>query len=76
MEEKKIEEEVVEEVEEEEVVEIPEEPTEEVVEAEVELEPEGEKCECYSVEPPKHPWKPTFVFGVYDCSLCGRRVKK
>lgn len=79
MEEKKTQEEVIEEVEEE-VVEAPEEPVEEDVEVEVEEEPEPEpeeeKCECYSVEPPKHPWKTTFTFGTFDCKLCGRRVKK
>lgn len=76
MEEKKIEEEVVEESVEE-VVETPEEPVEEdvEVEGEPEPEPEEEKCECYSIEPPKHPWKTTFTFGTFDCKLCGRRVK-
>ena len=80
MEEKKTKEMVVEETEEEvveeEIVETPEEPTEEEAEVEVEPELEEEKCKCYSVEPPKHPWKSTWSFGVYDCSLCGRRVKK
>jgi len=75
LEEKKIEEEVVEDVEEEELVEIPEDLIEEDSEAEVESEPE-EKCVCYSVEPPKRPWKSTYVFATYDCTLCGRRVKK
>ncbi len=75
MEEKKTQEEVIEEVEEE-VVETPEEPVEEDVEVEAEPGPEEEKCECYSVEPPKHPWKTTFTFGTFDCKLCGRRVKK
>ena len=76
MEVKKIEEEVVEDVEEEELVEIPEDLIEEDSEVEVEFEPEEEKCACYSVEPPKRPWKSTFVFATYDCTLCGRRVKK
>ena len=79
MEEKKIEEEVVEDVEEEleeeEFEEIPEDLIEEDSEVEVEPEPE-EKCVCYSVEPPKRPWKSTYVFATYDCTLCGRRVKK
>lgn len=35
-----------------------------------------EQCECYSVAPPKRPWKTTFTFGTYDCTLCGRRLKK
>jgi len=75
LEEKKIKEEVVEEVEEE-VVETPEESTEEGVKEEVEPEPEEEKCECYSVDPPKQPWRSTFAFGTYQCKLCGRRMKK
>ncbi len=75
MEEKKTEEEVVEKTKKEEVVETPEEPIEEDVEVEVEPEPEEEKCKCYSVEPSKRPWKTTFTFGTYDCSLCGRRLK-
>ena len=41
---------------------------------------EEEKCECYSVDPPKYPWISTPVFGehvgVYDCRLCGRRIMK
>ncbi len=76
MEEKKIEEEVTEEVEEEQAAETPEEPVEEDVEVEVEPEPEEEKCECYSVDPPKQPWRSTFAFGTYQCKLCGRRMKK
>ncbi len=76
MEEKKTEEEIVEEVEEGEIVETPEEPVEEDVEVEVDTEPEEGECKCYSVDPPKRPWRSTFVFGTYDCELCGRRMKK
>ncbi len=66
----------------EETVEGPEEESEEEPEPEEESEeeskpePEEGECECYSVDPPGRPWRSTFAFGTYQCTLCGRRRKK
>lgn len=79
MKEEKVEETVKEESEEPEPEPEPEREPEEEEKAEKEEEEEEseeEKCECYSVDPPKHPWRSTFAFGTHQCRLCGRRVKK